>query len=96
MVLASIQPAPLDDLAEALARFPVALTVEAHYTNGGIGSLVSEVIAEGGYPCRVVRCGVKAMAGGISGSQDYLYHAHALSREALVETALRHVVTIAR
>jgi transketolase len=96
MVLASIQPAPLGDLAEALARFPLALTVEAHYATGGIGSLVSEVIAEGGYTCRVVRCGVKAMAGGVSGSQDYLHHAHALSREALVETALRHVATIAR
>lgn len=96
MVLASIHPPPLEDLAAALARFPVALTVEAHYVNGGIGSLVAEVVAEGGYPCRVVRCGVHTTANGISGSQNYLYRAHALSREALVETALRHVATLAQ
>jgi transketolase len=96
MVLASIQPAPLQDLAETLAHFPIALTVEAHYVTGGIGSLVAEVIAENGLPCRVVRCGVKAMASGLSGSQAYLHHAHHLSREAIAETAVHHLATIAR
>ena len=89
MIVASINPAPVDDLAEWLSRFPVALTVEAHYMNGGVGSLVSEVVAELGINCRIVRCGVKRTPDGVVGSQDYLHRVHGLSSERLVEAALR-------
>lgn len=89
MVVASLNPAPLDDLARELARFPLALTVEAHYVVGGVGSLVSEVIAERGLRCRVKRCGIKTTPNGVSGSQSYLYRQHGLSSEELVATALK-------
>jgi transketolase len=88
LVVASVQPAPVEDLAAALARVPVALAVEAHYATGALGSLVSEVSAERGLGCRVVRCGVRTNPDGICGSQGHLYRAHGLSREALVATAL--------
>jgi transketolase len=88
LVIASLNPAPVDDLAEALSRFPVALTVEAHYVNGGTGSLASEVVAELGLNCRVVRCGVRATPGSMTGSTAYLHRKHGLSSDALVETAL--------
>lgn len=91
LVVASVSPAPVDDLVAALSRFPLALTVEAHYTVGGIGSLVSEIVAEHGLTCRVVRCGVKTMPHGISGSQRYLHELYGLSAPALVATALREL-----
>ena len=87
-VVASVQPAPVDDLAAALGGVPVALTVEAHYVNGGLGSLVSEVAAEHGLACRVVRCGVQRPPDGVCGSQRFLYDAHGVSRDALVQKAL--------
>lgn len=88
LLVASVAPAPVADLAQALARFPVALTVEAHYANGGVGSLVSEVVAEQGLACRVVRCAVRSAAlDGTSGSQRHLYQKHGLSREALAAAA---------
>lgn len=87
-VVASVNPAPVDDLAALLARLPLALTVEAHYVIGGLGSLVSEVIAERALPCRLVRCAVKTTPDGISGSQAYMYREHGLSSERLAETAL--------
>ena len=34
---------------------PAALTVEAHYRDGGLGSLVAETIAERGLGCRLLR-----------------------------------------
>ncbi len=89
MVIASMNPPPIHDLSEALSRFPLALTVEAHYIVGGLGSLVSEVVAEKGLQCRVVRCGVKALSNGVSGSQGYLYQTHGISSEKLVHTALQ-------
>ncbi len=88
VVVACLNPAPIDDLVKILARFPLVLSVEAHYTVGGVGSLVSEVIAEHGLNCRLVRCGVKTAHDGVSGSQSYLNRVHGLSKESLVKTAL--------
>lgn len=87
LVVSVLNPAPVEDLARALARFPVALSVEAHYITGGVGSLVAEVIAERGLPCRLTRCGIKTMPDGITGSQSYLHQQYGLSRAALVESA---------
>lgn len=87
VVVASMNPAPADDLAELLAQFPVALTVEAHYVVGGLGSLACEVVGERALGCRIVRCGVRSAPDGRSGSERYLNALHGLSRDALVETA---------
>jgi transketolase len=87
VVVASLSPAPVDDLADALARVPLAVTVEAHSIVGGVGSLVCEVVAERGLPCRVVRCGVRRTLEGVSGSQSFLHKLHSLSADALCATA---------
>jgi transketolase len=89
LVVACLQPAPVAELAAALARVPVALTVEAHYVVGGLGSLVAEVAAERGLGCRVVRCGVRRPTDGLGGSQAYLHRAHGLSRDLLCDMALK-------
>ncbi|MEP6993840.1 MAG: transketolase C-terminal domain-containing protein [Acidobacteriota bacterium] len=89
IVVASLTPAPHADLARALSGFPVALTVEAHYLVGGLGSLVSEVAAGLGVSCRVIRCGVQGSDDGRTGSQEFLHRQHGLSAEALAATALR-------
>ncbi len=86
-VVASIQPAPVDDLVALLARVPVVLTVEAHVVSGGLGSLVAEIIAERGLGTRLVRCGVRTPPDGVSGSQAWMQAAHGLSAPALAETA---------
>lgn len=88
IVVASLNPSPDGDLVNILAGRRVALTVEAHYVTGGLGSLVSEVVAERGLGCRVIRCGVRAAPDGISGSEEYLLEAHGLSADRLVDTAL--------
>jgi transketolase len=87
-VVASIAPAPVADLAEALARFPLAIAVEAHHPSGGLGSLVAEVIAERGIPCRLIRAAVAEMPRGISGSTAFLHGLAGLSAERLAERAL--------
>ena len=91
MIVASLNPAPVDDLSNFLARFPLAVTVEAHYISGGIGSLVSEIVAEQGLSCRVVRCGVEGMLHGRTGSQSHLRQAHGLSQTALIDTIRREI-----
>jgi transketolase len=88
LVVATLQPPPINDLTAALRCAPVCLTVEAHYINGGLGSLVAEVIAEQHLPCRLLRCGVRKAPDGIAGSQSWQYRTHGLSREALTSAAL--------
>ena len=89
LVVASINPAPVGDITDALKRVPVSVCVEEHYLNGGLGSLVSEIVAEGDIPCRVVRRGVAAMPKGVSGSHSYLRRAYGLDAASLVHAARR-------
>ena len=89
IVVDTVNPPPLERLQHALASVPVAMTVEAHYLVGGLGSLVSEVVAERGLACRVVRCGVATMPVGRTGSEAYMAAQHGLSTEGLVASALR-------
>jgi transketolase len=88
-VVSSLNPTPEADLLELLRQFSVAITVEAHYVSGGLGSVVSELLAENGTNCRLVRCGVRGVGDGRSGSQEYLQRLHGLDRKALAETAMR-------
>ena len=79
LVVSSLNPAPTADLAEALADIPLALTAEAHYVNGALGSLVAETIAEQGLDCRLVRAGLRATPIGATGSRAHLYERHGLA-----------------
>ncbi|MGH3628799.1 MAG: transketolase family protein [Sciscionella sp.] len=90
-VLSSLNPSPVADLAELLGRVSLAVTIESHYLNGAIGSLVAEVIAEEGLEARLIRRGVAEMPRGETGSPAYLYERNGLSAVAVadvVSTAL--------
>ncbi len=93
-VVSSLRPEPTSDLINLLQRFPTAISVEAHYITGGLGSLVAEVIAENGINCRLVRCGIREMPTGISGDEDYMHQAVGLSHTGLAALALSHLSKI--
>jgi len=93
LIAATFNPDPADDLAAALARVPLAISVEAHYVNGGVGSLVAETIAERALPTRLIRCGVRQNHDGLSGSQAYYQRKHGIAAEPLVETAFSALQT---
>jgi len=85
-VVATLNPPPVRDLMGILSKFPLVVTVENHYVAGGLGTLVSEIVAEQGIKSQIRRCGIKKMPVGRSGSQQHLNHEHGLSRGSLVET----------
>ena len=89
LVVSSLNPAPTADLVEALADVPLALSAEAHYVNGALGSLVAETIAEHALPCRLVRAGLRATPIGATGSRPHLYERHGLAPAQLAASALR-------
>lgn len=86
-VTASLSPPPVEDIVSALSHFAIVMTVEAQYVAGGLGSLVAEIIAEKGLRCRLVRCGVKVLPDGITGSQAYMQRRYGLSPEQLAQDA---------
>jgi transketolase len=88
VVVASVAPPPVDDLRAALADVPLAVTVEAHYAVGGIGSLVAEVIAEHAVGCRLVRAAVREQPDARVGSQAYMHGRYGLSAPELVAMVL--------
>jgi len=87
-VVSSLRPAPVDDLRSLLDRFACAITVEEHYIDGGLGSLVCEVAAEMGSGCRVIRCGVKGMPS-FCGGETCLREAQGLSSDGIFNSALK-------
>jgi transketolase len=92
VVVSSFNPDPSQDLIDVLSRFRVAVTVEAHYREGGLGSMVAGLIADNGLPCKTVRRAVATTPGGLTGSQAYLHDRHGLSQRALCDTALQLLV----
>jgi transketolase len=87
-VVSSFNPSPTEDLAELLTGIPLAVSVEAHYVAGGVGSFVAETIAEAGLDCRLVRCGVRTMPTGESGSREFLQERHGLSPAAIARATI--------
>ncbi|WP_017346651.1 transketolase family protein [Pantoea sp. A4] len=56
--LPSVRPLDRDALAAALSGFKAVITVEEHNINGGVGSIVAEVLAESGTGARLKRLGI--------------------------------------
>lgn len=88
MVISSMNPAPLDDLKNIMSGFRLAITVENHYSVGGLGSLVSEIVAANGINCVIMPCGINSMPNGTSGSEEYLHHRHGISEDLLIKVAV--------
>lgn len=87
MLVSGFNPSPFDDIAEMLDGLPLAVTLEAHYLTGGLGSFVAEVIAERGLDCRLLRRGIADMPRGETGSPAYLYERAGLSAAEIARTA---------
>jgi transketolase len=83
VVVATVNPSPSEDLVRLMSGHRLAVSVEAHYVNGGLGSLVAETIAEAGLPCRLLRSGVASTPDGRSGAQSYLHGIHGISAERI-------------
>lgn len=94
VVVSTLNPASSESLINVLSGFPIAISIEAHYINGGVGSLLAELIAENQLACRLVRCGVREMPHGRTGSSAFMDHLYGISKEALVDVALGQFVKV--
>lgn len=88
-VVSSLRPAPVDDLAELLSAFSLVVTVEEHYIDGGLGSLVAEIAGDRGIGATIVRSGVRNGLPQVFGGASYLRQSCGLNVEGIVDTVVK-------
>jgi transketolase len=86
-VVSTLSPTP-DDLASILTRYRYVVSVESHFETGGLGSMLSEVIAENGLATRLSRCGFRAIPNTVSGSQAYMERTGGLGPDQIAWAAV--------
>jgi transketolase len=86
--VASLSPAPTQDLADFLRETQWVVTLENHYVTGGLGSLAAEIISESGLSCRLLRCGVESTPDGRTGTTETLHRTFGLDADAIVRKIL--------
>ncbi len=86
-VVSTFNPSPVEDLAELLGGVSLAISVETHYLNGGLGSLVAETIAEQRLELSPdPRRRAATHPRGLAGSQRFLEDRYGLSAQRLAAT----------
>src|SRR5665213_495843 len=87
-IVSGFSPDPAQDIADLLARFRCAVSVEAQAISGGLGAFVSTVIASHGLPCRLKVLAISSSPDGTCGSAPERLRRHGLDRESIAENAL--------
>jgi transketolase len=85
-VIACVNPPPYEDLVKKIKNHRHLVTVESHYRVGGIGSLISEIVAEQNLFCKVTRCGIRALPNPSIGTPEYLNDACGVSSAVIAAT----------
>lgn len=84
----SVKPLDRDVIEECAERFSYIFTIEEHNIIGGLGSAVSEVMAELGTNTKLVRIGLPDMYSSVVGSQSYLRHVYGMDSESIVSMVM--------
>ena len=87
--LSSIRPLNHSALAQALSGHSIVISVEEHNINGGVGSIVAEIIAEHGIGARLHRLGVSDGGYAIAADRPTTRKALSIDAVSLVATARR-------
>jgi len=85
----SIRPCDTQQLRNLLNHYPAVITVEEHNVNGGVGSLVAEVLAEGGCGIPLLRLGIPDGEYAIAGDRASTRARHGIDASSVVNSAAR-------
>ncbi|MFS2224425.1 transketolase family protein [Pantoea sp. B65] len=87
--IASIRPCDTQTLYKLLNQYASVITVEEHNINGGVGSLVAEVLAEGGCATRLKRLGIADGEYAIAGDRASTRARHGIDAAGVVNSAVQ-------
>ena len=86
--LSKLNPVDPEEIASACRKYKLVLTVEEHSVVGGIGSILSEVLAASPSHPRLVRLGV-TNSGQAAGNYAYMMERNGLTAKAIAEKISR-------
>lgn len=89
IAIPSIRPCDIEQLRNLLNQYPAVITVEEHNVNGGVGSLVAEVLAEGGCGIPLLRLGIPDGQYAIAGDRASTRARHGIDAASVVKSAER-------
>ncbi|ABR73550.1 transketolase [Actinobacillus succinogenes] len=84
----SIRPCDTEALFNAIKDCKYVISVEEHNINGGVGSLVAEVIAEHGAPITLKRRGIADGGYALAGDRKSMRKHHGIDADSIVDLAL--------
>lgn len=87
--LTTLKPMDTDSLCKVLAAYRSVVTVEEHNVLGGLGSILSEQIAQFGYPQRLLRIGLNDCFSKGYGSQREVRYQNALDGASIAQTIMK-------
>lgn len=90
-VAATLNPSPKAALAALAREYPLVVTVEEHFSAGGLGSMAAEVLAGLASRPRLEIIGVESMETGITGSMDFMRRRAGLSRDQIAARVLKAI-----
>lgn len=81
--VSSIRPCDTTALAAELSKYTSVITVEEHNVNGGLGSLVAEIVAENSLALGLKRLGIKDGSYAIAADRMSMRKHHGLDSESI-------------
>jgi transketolase len=87
----TIKPIDEEVIRQVASIHHSIFTIEEHYTCGGLGSAVAEVLAESNYGRNFVRIGIKIDSVKSIGTPGYLRKVHGLTPESIYEKVLNKI-----
>ncbi|MFV0322174.1 MAG: transketolase family protein [Alphaproteobacteria bacterium] len=91
LCIPSIRPCNRSEIAKYLLGIPIVITVEEHNINGGIGSLVAEIIAENNLSTKLVRLGIGDGQYALAADRVSLRAYHHLDASSIAEIAVKNL-----
>jgi transketolase len=82
----TIKPLNDDEIIKEIKAHKYIVSLEEHQINGGLGSLISEIIAENRLDVSFKRLGIKDELIGIVGDQKYLRASTGIDKESIIST----------
>ncbi len=79
-------PTPREEILKLLRSYDNVITVEAHYINNGIGSMVAEIIAENGLTCKLKRIAISDTQFDLLGDADFMYSKYNIDYKFIINT----------
>lgn len=87
----TIKPLDKEMIKEVSSRHETVFTVEEHNITGGLGSAVSEVLAENSYKGRFKRIGIPDRLNGFIGDAQFLRKKYGLDANGIADKILKEV-----